>query len=69
MYSNAMSLKKYGLAMSKERMVVLPLKEYEDMTENLELLGNKALLEELRDREASVEKGNYTKWEDIKDEL
>ena len=69
MYSNAVPLKEYGQVMSKEKMVVLPLSEYEEIIESLEMLGNRALLAELKDREAEVERGNCTKWEDIKDEL
>jgi PHD/YefM family antitoxin component YafN of YafNO toxin-antitoxin module len=66
---SAMSLKEYGKFVSKEKMVVLPLKAYEDLIENLEILNNKKLLVELEERGREIERGDYVRWGDIKDEL
>ncbi len=52
---------------SDKPMVLIPIEEYEDMRETIELLSeNPNLVGELKKERAEIEKGNYISFEDFK---
>ncbi len=52
---------------SDKPMVIIPMEEYENMKETIELLAeNPNLVQELKKAREEIEKGNYISFEDFK---
>lgn len=52
---------------SDKPMVIIPMEEYENMKETIELLAeNPNLVQELEKERQEIEKGNYISFEDFK---
>ncbi len=52
---------------SDKPMVIIPMEEYENMKETIELLSeNPSLIRELKEEREEIEKGNFISLEDFK---